>query len=524
MDLNSDILEISSDEDGAWDERSFDNLDWISDLLDTGGCETEDSDDVVFVSERQSSKPANRPKLTSGDDSDDDCTILDGDPENPVAAVNDSADGSDELLIVGEKGQLACRDYPHPRHLCAKFSFSSTPHDKYCDVCHCYVCDSRAPCIYWGTGLSTTDHCHSNDKEEIWRIERKKKQGTLPPTPAQKLPVTTLSMIPPLPNQALAFNPMQLPNSGCVTHSVSSPPLRACPSMTSFGVPRSNQRPGVILSRSRCPQNLSRSPSMLSTNDLIRRERNHIGGTLGPQFSTQLFKKVAFVPTVFPMNRHGYGSSNCRNGYTSQPLTNQHPVVMENDEINMRWQNIQAGSEPNFDSCQSSSQPDTGSSFSEFHLYAQPQVYSQPIPQSGENQNLYRHENPTPASANPSALDFNSGWIDSSTQAAQHSPAEGSQIQGVQLTSDLQPVQSLFQNESPPVSAANPLYTGSPNPDSSRLHLENWICSLEHESTSEIAKEIVLSELDFVPPQHDSLETALPYYDIESSWNALAPV
>ncbi|XP_043703484.1 uncharacterized protein LOC122653644 [Telopea speciosissima] len=513
MDPNSEIFEISSDEDGAWGEHSDDNLDWLSELLDPGGRETEDSDDVVFVSERRISKPAERPKLASEDDSDDDCTILDGDPDNPVAVVNYSADEADELLIVSEKGQLACRDYPHPRHLCAKFPFSSTPHDKYCDVCHCYVCDSRAPCIYWGTGVSTTDHCHSTDKEEIWRMQRKIfKQGTLPPTPDRKLPVTTFSMIPPLSNKALAFNPTQLPNGGSATHSVSSPPVCAYPSTTNFGMPRSNQQPGPTLSRDRCPQNLSRSQVMLGTNELIQRERNHIVGTLGPQFSTQLFKRVAYAPTVFSMNQHGYGSSNSRNRFTSHPPRNQHPVVM------------QAGSEPNFDSCQNSSQLETGSIFSEFQSYtnSQPQVYSQPIPQSGENQNLYRHENPAPAAANPSALDFNSGWIDCSIQGAQHSPAEVSQVQGVQLTSDLQPVQSLYPNESPLVSAASSQYTGSPNPGSSEFHLDNWISSLEHESNSEIAKDSVLSELVFVQP--DSLETAMPYYDIESSWNALAHV
>lgn len=29
--------------------------------------------------------------------------------------------------------QIACRDYPHPRHLCAKFPFGSTPHERHCD-------------------------------------------------------------------------------------------------------------------------------------------------------------------------------------------------------------------------------------------------------------------------------------------------------------------------------------------------------------------------------------------------------
>ncbi|XP_042506941.1 uncharacterized protein LOC122083262 [Macadamia integrifolia] len=517
MDQNSDIFEISSDEDGSRGEHSDDNLDWISEMLSPGGHETEDSDDVVFVSETQSSKHTDRAKLASGDGSDDDCKILDGDPDNPVAVVNDSTGGSDELLIVGEKGQLACRDYPHPRHLCAKFPFSSTPHDKYCDVCHCYVCDSRAPCIYWGTGVYTTDHCHSTDKEEIWRTARKNfKRGTLEPTPGQKFPVTTPSMIPPLPNHALAFNPMKLPSSGSVTHSVSSFSFRPCPSMTNFGVPRSNQQPGVTLSRNRCPQNVSRPPMMPGTNYSSRRERNYVG-TLGPQSRKQLFKKVGYAPTVLPMNGHGYGSSNSRTGYTAQPPRNQHPVVVQNDEINMRWQDFQPGSVPNFDSCQSSSQPGTGSNFSvQSYNNSQPQVYSQPIPQSGENQNLYQHENPASAAAKPSALDFNSGWIDCSTQGAQHFPEEGSQIHGVQVTSDLQNTQSLCQNESQPVSAVNPQYIGSPNPDSSASHLENWFSSLEHESNTEIAKNS-LPEFDFEPFLPDSLETDMPFH----YWNAL---
>ncbi|KAE9590996.1 hypothetical protein Lalb_Chr20g0113491 [Lupinus albus] len=68
---------------------------------------------------------------------------------------------------------IACRDYPHPRHLCGNFPFSSTPHHSHCDKCHCYVCDSLAPCPKWGTGLLTTDHCHATDRSSIWKTLRK---------------------------------------------------------------------------------------------------------------------------------------------------------------------------------------------------------------------------------------------------------------------------------------------------------------------------------------------------------------
>ncbi|PIA41475.1 hypothetical protein AQUCO_02200117v1 [Aquilegia coerulea] len=104
----------------------------------------------------------------------DDFFILEGDPDKPVQVVkNDTGIGSDELIIVAEKGQIACRDYPHPRHLCASFPFNSSPHQKYCDLCHCYVCDTRAPCVHWGTGISRSDHCHSTDKEKKWIHQRK---------------------------------------------------------------------------------------------------------------------------------------------------------------------------------------------------------------------------------------------------------------------------------------------------------------------------------------------------------------
>ncbi|XP_012569789.1 uncharacterized protein [Cicer arietinum] len=69
--------------------------------------------------------------------------------------------------------KVACRDYPHARHLCAKFPFSSTPHEKHCGQCHCYVCDSLAPCLKWGTGILNTDHCHANDKTDMWKVQRK---------------------------------------------------------------------------------------------------------------------------------------------------------------------------------------------------------------------------------------------------------------------------------------------------------------------------------------------------------------
>lgn len=50
--------------------------------------------------------------------------------------------------------QIACRDYPHPRHLCVLFPFSSTPHEKHCDqvkfiICCLRLCQNLDLCVSW---------------------------------------------------------------------------------------------------------------------------------------------------------------------------------------------------------------------------------------------------------------------------------------------------------------------------------------------------------------------------------------
>ncbi|PNT70688.1 hypothetical protein BRADI_2g16231v3 [Brachypodium distachyon] len=67
---------------------------------------------------------------------------------------------------------IACRDFPHSRHLCSQFSFNTTPHVKHCSMCYCFVCDAPAPCRYWGNGLTIDDHCHATDKETKWKTLR----------------------------------------------------------------------------------------------------------------------------------------------------------------------------------------------------------------------------------------------------------------------------------------------------------------------------------------------------------------
>ncbi|CAL1404383.1 unnamed protein product [Linum trigynum] len=102
----------------------------------------------------------------------EDCFILDFDPyDQPAADRKVEIVGPEtEIALISEKGQVACRDYPHARHLCAKFPFERTPHQKYCSLCYCYVCDTAAPCALWEVG--TSQHCHAMGQVAAWQVER----------------------------------------------------------------------------------------------------------------------------------------------------------------------------------------------------------------------------------------------------------------------------------------------------------------------------------------------------------------
>ncbi|XP_042983716.1 uncharacterized protein LOC122313067 isoform X2 [Carya illinoinensis] len=117
----------------------------------------------------------------------EDCFILDFDPFESIELtklsvnINPSdafaaSDGTSDLCVIAEKGQVACRDYPHSRHLCVNFPFDTTPHENYCKMCFCYVCDAAAPCKYW-TDLKLA-HCNASEHVGDWTHQRKLRKQT----------------------------------------------------------------------------------------------------------------------------------------------------------------------------------------------------------------------------------------------------------------------------------------------------------------------------------------------------------
>ncbi|KAK7410775.1 hypothetical protein VNO78_01854 [Psophocarpus tetragonolobus] len=98
----------------------------------------------------------------------EDCFILNFDPFDSLdfseLSLDSKEDNAADVYIVAVKGQVACRDYPHPRYLCIKFPFTTTPHESYCDKCYCCVCDIAAPCKHWTQFMFL--HCDVADGDE----------------------------------------------------------------------------------------------------------------------------------------------------------------------------------------------------------------------------------------------------------------------------------------------------------------------------------------------------------------------
>lgn len=118
MDPEPTVFDISSDDESSCggEEPKVHDFDWLAEFLEINddGDERpsgEDSDDVVVTGVKSTGKSKSSKPTVINDDDDDDCVVLDGDPDNhAVDGDSNSSGGSDELLIVGEKGQVRALD------------------------------------------------------------------------------------------------------------------------------------------------------------------------------------------------------------------------------------------------------------------------------------------------------------------------------------------------------------------------------------------------------------------------------
>ncbi|KAF4378172.1 hypothetical protein F8388_009029 [Cannabis sativa] len=328
MERDAVVFDISSDEEEfTLTETKGDDFDWLAEYLEAGDKGSDnDSDDVVVVGE---TKPKSRSKSSKPTvrDADEDCVVLDGDPDKKTLVGNDDAvSDSDELCIVGEKGPVACRDFPHSRHVCISFPFNTTPHEKHCSLCHCYVCDLPAPCVHWATSTTSIGHCHATDKEDLWKIQRKNfKSGKISSLPPSKISASPLSVCVPKHNHVsppiIQLSPCSRPND-----FVSRPSTVQGCSSANFALPTiisrgRSQQSGMLSSKNRFQPymvpggpRMVRGGPMLGASHTIRK---------GPLSSTHaMFKRQGNVGVTFPRNQTLYPSSNTRSrtsGATQYP-------------------------------------------------------------------------------------------------------------------------------------------------------------------------------------------------------------
>ena len=195
--------------------------------------------------------------------------------------------------------------------------------------CHCFVCDSPAPCIYWGCGVFLSDHCHATDKDERWKLQREslKKINTSTLHP-QKLHVLKHPVTQPIQNPEPIFHctPARTPSQTFKTS------LRPCSAtITSAAVTpgtyQSSQRHHQNPANIRYPvQRLNQHPSQSPQRAQPVQRVNRGGVALAPMLHTQ-FKKAGnagsgLVSASMPRPQHTVSDPNyvCR-------LLSQRPVT-----------------------------------------------------------------------------------------------------------------------------------------------------------------------------------------------------
>ncbi|KAL4364249.1 hypothetical protein GQ457_04G026810 [Hibiscus cannabinus] len=516
MDASPIIFDLSSDDEeaatSAWEEPKGDDYNWLSGFLEAVEKTSVNPDDLMVVGEVNTTKKSKSPDSVDGkvaEEDDGDCVVLEGDPDKALSDVNDPQEDSDECLIVGQKGQIACRDFPHPRHDCAKFSFSSTSHEQHCELCHCFVCDLRAPCRYWGSGASTADHCHASDKEVKWKNLRKTfRHGRNSPIPVTKAPVTSYSTAMPrlsqsaplresmqytLENQVSRLTASQAARN-CIaqTHIQQPSIIRAC-SSTRYGVPYG---PGLgsqrfLNRRTMHPNPVSRQ--LLGVrNNVIRRDPGIRISNLGPQFvpSNTIPKRMEVASTI---NRMAYAPSE---NITS--IASQHQWNPRNSNP-IGWPNLSSGSNLGTYTDPRSSQPGMVDGVGTNSAPSQSPAYGQPVLQSSLNHNTnhLQNQNLNQQTTNHAFSDNDLNWINNISQSIQEPSVENVQLQS--STSEKEASKGINEGHK---SVFN--------------ELESFLFDDQSFTDDSLA-----AELNSLSSNHLAYDTGMIFFDIDTCWDRL---
>ncbi|GAB4834044.1 hypothetical protein Ancab_032297 [Ancistrocladus abbreviatus] len=101
---------VSSNEDVGFTELTVDYFDWLVNFIevedeDGENGRNDDLNDVIIVHKVLANPKKVRRSLNAFQkDDDDDCVVLRGDLDKPLTEDSDSGSGSNDLIIVSEKG------------------------------------------------------------------------------------------------------------------------------------------------------------------------------------------------------------------------------------------------------------------------------------------------------------------------------------------------------------------------------------------------------------------------------------
>lgn len=404
--------------------------------------------------------------------------------------------------------------------------------------CHCYVCDSPAPCAHWATSACSIDHCHATDKEEKWKIQRANfklgKKAPLPPF--TKVSDTLRSMGLPQLNPISSLNIIQSsPNSRSQSHVSRPSPIQGC-SPTNFSVPtilnRDRSQPlGPGLYRNRFQPRIVSGGQSLRVNRNIRRGGpRHVVNSGHPLVSSPtIFKRSGNDGIALPVNNSTYYSPNSRNhAIGTQYARNPTPATALNDMNSIRWDNVnssmhQRPSEPNLGSTALNTPP------------SQPNIYTSPIPPSNNPQNFYQHGNQYQnngqsiyqngnGTQNPvesdfldgigsasvketSSVDYNSSWVNNTSPSMQQPPVDHPQPQSAE---------SLFE---PSNEESSPQFDVRSTNFSTDFDFDDWL--LESQSASVVSDGSVPPHSNIFSPEPAPIDAGLLLFDFETSWNGL---
>lgn len=528
--MNQLVVDVSSDEEPVFEESkiSEDDYGWLTELLETvdkkeRGCDDGDADDdeVLVVGEYNPPKPKSKSvplKCNSGGGvgADDDCVVLDGDPDKPVAAANDPvSESEDDVIVVGQTGQIACRDYPHPRHLCVKFPFGSTPHGDHCHLCHCYVCDSLAPCAHWGTGINQFDHCHATDKVGMWKNQRQLfkigKDSAVP-----KLPVTPLPVTVPRNNRA------SLPNS-VPRNQISRPAaIRVC-SSTRSGIPniirrRRDQHSGYVQDRNGFLVRAAPQRPLGLRNHVISRDRGSYSSGFGLRHCpyNAMFKGSAIIQSSLEMNPSVYGLADNMNfvpasGYMTSTAT--HAMQNENSpgSLNVLADTVfESYTCPTFYSntgCAVVNQMSSGPEMST--ISTEPEASSHPIPQSNSGQRIYQTGNQSRNGSDCRSADLAAYSINSSIQSDE------------QPVCDIQ-LQHAGANYDPLINHCTSRSYGNGSIPLRHTGCEHESMLLNQPVPVASSEGFISDDLNVSSLEPSAVEGGMMYLDTEAPWNSLA--